>query len=237
MRIRRFGAVALLAAALAVPVPAAPAAAAGISVRTAAHCRAGTPANATPTDAFFRGQAFLGPAVLPTDPPVAPLLRHYRRLGHMHTDAFIQRYRSGDGWLYPPDDGFLTRHGRPIRHAVVLRPGNLIDRFGYPGGAYLSPAGTPFAARALPPQNLDTPPVAPLSNYHEYCVLRWFRVDGGPIAPWFAQPGLGVQFKLNGAYLPAAGTALSVTWLLANGYLVEENPAEENPAEANPTTR
>ena len=58
-----------------------------------------------------------------------------------------------------------------------------------------------------------------------------------PIAPWFAQPRLGVEFTLNGAYLPAAGTALSVTWPLAHGYLVEENPAEENPAEANPTTR
>ncbi len=263
MRIRRLGAVALLAAALAAPVPAAAAAAPfgdgrgsvapsgdgrgsaalprdaaarGAASRhaTAASCRPGTPANAMPTGQFFEGRAFLGPAVLPTDSPVTPLLRHYLRLGYLRADTFIRRYRDGDQWRYPPADGFLTWRGRPIKHAVALRPGSLVDRFGYPGGAYLSPAGTPFAARALPPQNLDTPVAAPLSNYHEYCVLRRFRVDSGPIAPWFAQPGLGIQFKLNGDYLPTAGTALNLTWLLGHGFLVEENPADQNPADQNP---
>lgn len=236
MRIRRRVAVAAAAllAVLAPTVSAAPAGATPTPVAPAtAHdpgsasrgCVAGTPATAPATTRFFHDQEILGPDPLPTDAPVGPLLYGYRRLGGMSEDAFEARYRQGDAWRYPPADGFLTENGRPVKAAVTLRLGDSLDRFGYPGGAYLSPTGTPFAARALPPQNLDTPRNAPLSNYHEYCVTRPFRVDGGPIAPWFGQPGLGLQYKLNGAYLPDAGTALSVTWLLGHGYLVEEDPA------------
>lgn len=47
----------------------------------------------------------------------------------------------------------------------------------------------------------------PQSNYHLYCVLRPFTVDAGPIAPWFEQRGLGLQYKLEPQYLPEAGMA------------------------------
>ncbi|MFE9956115.1 TNT domain-containing protein [Micromonospora sp. NPDC005299] len=104
-----------------------------------------------------------------------------------------------------------------------MLPGYRLDRFGFPGGTLLAPLGTPFSSRSLTPQNLNTPEDAPLANYHVYCVRTPFTVDSGPVAPWFAQPGMGTQIRLNPAYLPQAGAVLSVRWLLDNGYLVEED--------------
>ncbi|MFI7646912.1 TNT domain-containing protein [Micromonospora sp. NPDC049460] len=130
---------------------------------------------------------------------------------------------------FPPEDGYvLGPHGEPIKTRQTLLPGYRLDRFGFPGGAFLSPLGTPFSARSLAPQSLNTPPIpppppgAPLANYHTYCVLKPFDVDSGPIAPWFAQPGLGTQFQLNPAYVPQAGGNLNVQWLIDHHYLVEE---------------
>jgi hypothetical protein len=92
------------------------------------------------------------------------------------------------------------------------------------GGQFLSPLGTPFAQRALPPTNLNTPAGQPLANYHVYCVVKPFAVDTGPITQWFAEPSLGTQYKLEPAYLPECPTPVeaSVSCLITNGYLVEE---------------
>jgi hypothetical protein len=49
-------------------------------------------------------------------------------------------------------------------------------------GSFLAPAGLPYSARSIPPQNLDGTPAAGC-NYHEYQVLKSFSVDEGPIAP------------------------------------------------------
>jgi hypothetical protein len=191
--------------------------------RAASACQTGTPAVAPPTTDFYDpAQPAFGPATLPTARPVGPLLVAYQRFGHLTEAEFAAKYRSGSSWIYPPDDGFLVIGGIPIEYTQTLRPGAEIDRFGYPGGSYLSPAGTLFLERALPPQNLNTPSGTSLSNYHLYCVLKPFPVDAGPIAPWFEQLGLGIQYKLDVTLLPQAGAALSVTWLLTNGYLVEE---------------
>jgi hypothetical protein len=193
---------------------------------SALGCRPATPAQAPATTGFYDPQRpYLGPAPLPTGAPVGPLLVGYQRFGPLSEDAFLATYRTGAGWAYPPSDGFLILAGIAIRYAQTMVTGIRIDRFGYAGGAYLAPAGTPFINRALPPQNLNTPGGTPASNYHLYCVVRAFTVDAGPIAPWFGQIGLGLQYKLDSRYLPEAGSALSVTWLLTNGYLVEEAPA------------
>lgn len=80
-------------------------------------------------------------------------------------------------------------------------------------GTYVSAADAPYAQRALPPSNLDTP-VGSYEypyNYHVYTAVRSFVVEGGPIAPWFGQPGLGAQF-----YVGATGNILA---LLEAGYL------------------
>lgn len=53
-----------------------------------------------------------------------------------------------------------------------LPAGLLIDRFGSEYGSFLAPADSPYAQRALPPSNLDTPTSAPTYpyNYHVYRV-------------------------------------------------------------------
>ncbi|MEH1012061.1 TNT domain-containing protein [Micromonospora sp. CPCC 206060] len=188
-------------------------------------CRPGVPQTVPETDRYYQGEPAFGPAELPTAPPVGPLLFGYERFGDRTEAQFLATYRSGGNYIFPAQDGFLTENGEPVKYPKELRPGVRVDRFGFPGGSFLAPVDTPFAERSLPPQSLNTPDGTPLSNYHVYCVLRPFTVSAGPIAPWFGQPGLGIQYKLDLAYLPAAGANLSVTWLLANGYLVEEEPA------------
>lgn len=79
----------------------------------------------------------------------------------------------------------------------------LIDRVGGRGGTFVSPAGTPLELRALPPGAAGKP----LETYE---IIRPIpEALSGPVAPWFGQPGRGIQFQL-----PA-----SVGWLIENGYL------------------
>ena len=58
-------------------------------------------------------------------------------------------------------------------------------------------------------------------NYHIYTVIRSFQVEGGPIAPWFGQPGLGAQF-----YVGATGNIMK---LLQEGYLERANKSSISP--------
>jgi hypothetical protein len=67
----------------------------------------------------------------------------------------------------------------------VLQPGEQIDRYGYSGGRYASPVGTPQVARALPPDSFGKP-------YTVYEVVKPVEVSSGRAAPWFGQPGLGL---------------------------------------------
>ena len=82
---------------------------------------------------------------------------------------------------WPPNDGFLNS-GRS-----TMVPGTRLDRFGGNGGRFLAPEGTPFGARALPPG-------AQNSRYSVFEVARPFEVNAGPAAPWFNQPGRGLQY-------------------------------------------
>ncbi|MFI9381105.1 TNT domain-containing protein [Kutzneria sp. NPDC052558] len=73
------------------------------------------------------------------------------------------------------------------RHPAVIESGSVIDRFGKADGRFLSPTGTPYEQRGLPPQNLD-------DGYHQYQVLKDIPVWAGKIAPAMGQPGGGVQY-------------------------------------------
>jgi hypothetical protein len=199
---------------------------------TRSLCVPGRPPNAPQTIQFFDHNPLLGPAQLPLAPPVGPLLAGYRRFGALTQAAFLQQYGNPTqtGYVFPPASGFaIGPDGRPIKTEQTLLPGYRLDRFGFPIGQFLTPLGTPFSSRSMTPQSLNTPADSPLANYHVYCVVKPFAVDSGPVAPWFAQPGMGTLFMLNRAYLPQAGTNLSVRWLLDNGYLVEENLNEASP--------
>ncbi|WP_161546294.1 TNT domain-containing protein [Pectobacterium parmentieri] len=86
---------------------------------------------------------------------------------------------------WPPNNGAFGK-----TEIIRLEPGSLVDRYGYPGGRYLSPAGTPYSMRALPP-GTDSKPytiyevIKPISNVQE-----------SKIAPWFGEMGLGTQYLL-----------------------------------------
>ena len=81
--------------------------------------------------------------------------------------------------------------------------GTIIDRYGSNGsGRYFSPDGTPYAERALPPFMERQP-------YNRYRVVQPFDVKAGEIAPWFNQPGKGIQFLSD----------YSLKYLLKHGYI------------------
>ncbi|MFD7842504.1 TNT domain-containing protein [Nocardia sp. NPDC059764] len=203
----------------------------GSASGSAEPCHPGTPPWAPPTETWFDpSRKYLGPEPLPQTPPVSPLLVGYQRLGNLSEDQFVAKYRKPDdsGWIYPPDDGFVIVADNTAAHTEVLLPGTRVDRFGNPSGKFLSPVGTPFSQRAIPPANLTTYPMTPQANYHVYCVLATFRVQAGPAQPWFEQPGYGKQYVLDTSFQPfpegADGAHASVQWMIDNHLLVEEIP-------------
>ncbi|KAH8882175.1 hypothetical protein GQ53DRAFT_798893 [Thozetella sp. PMI_491] len=169
------------------------------------HYCYGTNYNKAQEKKYICGDSRLGPAQLPRSFPLDTELETYQRFGGQCPEAFLEEwFNSTSGWWnYPPQDGFaLNTSGRPILGDETLQKGTLLDRFGSEQGGFLSPAGAPYMQRALPPSNLNTPaadakrnPSYPY-NYHVYQVLKPFVVQAGVIAPWFGQPGAGVQYKL-----------------------------------------
>lgn len=192
---------------------------------------AAAPAQARPawlnscSTSYFHRDARLGPAHLPRFGRVAAELTGYRRAGSLGERRLLARFYSPTanagtgGWIYPPGDGYvLGPGGRPVERTATLPAGREIDRYGSEYGSFLAPAGLPYAKRSIPPQNLDGTPAA-ACDYHDYRVLKPFAVDAGPTAPWFGQPGRGLQYQLLGALVPGAPASLNVSWLVANGYL------------------
>jgi hypothetical protein len=86
------------------------------------------------------------------------------------------------------EDDALLHHALGL-DPTNLQPGTVVDRFGGELGRYVSPAGTAFANRSLPPEAASLP----LTTYR---VLRPVSAEGGVVAPWFGQPGFGVQYRL-----------------------------------------
>jgi hypothetical protein len=173
------------------------------------------------SDAFYQNDPRLGPRDLPTDGPVGIELAGYHRTGYLTTTQFLDDYYSAatGGYIYPPESGFaLDLNGKPIKFTMQLVPGLQIDRYGSEAGGFLAPDGTPYTQRALPPINLDNTASASC-NYHDYRVLKALNVTAGPIAPWFAQSGGGLQFQLDSSQVPGAPTPLTVIWLVQHGYL------------------
>lgn len=69
----------------------------------------------------------------------------------------------------------------------ILQSGKIIDRYGGNSGKFFSPDGTDYEARALPPFMEGEP-------YTRYEIVVPFEVKSGIIAPWFNQPGGGIQY-------------------------------------------
>jgi RHS repeat-associated protein len=104
---------------------------------------------------------------------------------------------------YPANNGFAGG-----TTSTLLGVGSIIDRYGGSAASrFFSPAGTPLAARALPP---DTAAMA----LRSFEVLRPIEAESGLIAPAFGQLGYGTQFR----------TAMTLEELLHGGYLREIGP-------------
>jgi len=174
---------------------------------------------------YFDSDYRLGPQQLPLFGLVGWELIGYHRSGDLTNAQLLAQYYSptansgSPGWIYPPDNGYvIAPDGKPIEITQSLTPGTDIDRYGSEYGSFLAPAGLSYTSRSIPPSSLDSNPAASC-NYHDYRVEKPFKVDAGPIAPWFGQRGYGWQYQLDGALVPGAPAALNVLWLVGNGYL------------------
>ncbi|KAL8868145.1 MAG: hypothetical protein Q9174_005183 [Haloplaca sp. 1 TL-2023] len=186
----------------------------------ACSCNGTNASTSADANAYICRDPRLGPIQLPTVFPLLSFVSDYDRFGGQQPGAFLARWTdSATGFFrYPPENGFvLDLQGRPILGNMSLLEGMQVDRFGSEYGSYISAADAPYAQRALPPSNLVTPPNAPEYpyNYHIYTALKRLDVLGGPIAPWFGQPGLGVQF-----FTGAIGNMMT---LVEQGYLERSN--------------
>lgn len=97
-----------------------------------------------------------------------------------------QYYDQGTGAIqWPPNEGFS---GSP--KTITLKKGRRIDRYGYNGGTFTSPEKTGYENRS----------VAPGTNLRPYNVFKVVKeiegVKAGNIAPWFDEPGGGIQYKM-----------------------------------------
>ena len=85
---------------------------------------------------------------------------------------------------WPENNGFA---GTPIDE--VLQPGTRIDRYGSDYGSFTSPEGIPYEMRAVAPGTDQKP-------YRVFEVVEPINVKSGSIAPWFDEPGGGIQYLL-----------------------------------------
>ena len=181
---------------------------------------------------YFLGDYRLGPKYLPLRGPIAKMLIGYVRYDdtapYQFIGCFWRMTPTADNWRYPIDMGFVVIDGKPIERTVTLRPGQEIDLFGNPGntsattssgGQFLAPAGTPYAERAIPPTNLDTYPGNNQFNYYRYEVVKKFPVLAGPVAPWFDQPGGGIQDYLGDTTGPGLPASPGIANLVKAGYV------------------
>ncbi|MCV7104593.1 TNT domain-containing protein [Mycolicibacterium chitae] len=128
-------------------------------------------------------------------------------------------YTTTEGSLIYPDDSLPSKpYALPgtVIENVQLPHGTPIDRFGFPGGGWLSPEGVAFAERALPPDSVSKP-------YYRFIVddpgklPPGYSIEQSQAAPWFHQPGGGVQYRI----VDPKGNTAAVQDLIDAQYLRE----------------
>lgn len=85
---------------------------------------------------------------------------------------------------WPPDEGFKAKPS-DVEIAVGVR----LERWGYPGGTFVAPVGVPPNDLSLAPGTLKKP-------HYVYEVLKPLPALEGTAAPWFGEPGGGIQYDL-----------------------------------------
>ncbi|KAK5658336.1 hypothetical protein OQA88_2312 [Cercophora sp. LCS_1] len=172
------------------------------------------------TRRYVCGDYRLGPVQLPQNPPLENFFDLYTRFGGVCPGEFLTQFwnNNTNWWNYPNNLGYtMNENFEPIKGEIQLQFGTLVDRFGGEGGNFTAPAGTGYRQRSLPPTNLEEPddeyPVYPY-EYHLYRVMKPLPVYVGPVAPWFNQPGQGVQYE----------TFTTIGNLVGQGFLKRVNP-------------
>jgi len=177
---------------------------------------------------YFCGDWRLGPKRLPTRGLLGNILEGYKRLGGLTAEEFLDKWwnpalDSGQGdWNYPPDDGFAhDARGGVLAAPLLLQSGRnlMLDRFGAEAGRFLSPAGTKYGKRAIPPSSLNTIDPRYPYDYHLYRLAKDVTVCAGPAAPAFEQPGEGAQYVTSSTFCPSIPRT-TVAGLVANGTLM-----------------
>jgi len=163
---------------------------------------AGTAYNSSLTETYVCGDARLGLRKLPTGIELGDLFHNYERYGNLCPGQFLAKWYNSTAGAYTYPHGTklqLNTDNLPIEGNIILPIGFQIDRFGseYNDSAYISPRGSPFRQRSLPPNYVHSSSVYPYYNYHVYTVIKPFEVLTGPIAGWFEQPGQGVQYHMS----------------------------------------
>lgn len=143
---------------------------------------------------------------VPTTGPAAALFPpDFDRFGGLTQDEFFRRWWDSDAgnWRWPPNEG-----AEGTVSPNTLGVGDVIDRFGGPGGQYASPFGSSYPSRSIPPSNVGR-------EYHIYRVDKPLpeTVRESDVAPWFEMPGGGTQYVFE----PDRGLQYYIT----NGYLTE----------------
>ena len=103
-------------------------------------------------------------------------------------------------------DGSIHKNGFLNGEYVedIIEPGTVLDRYGdNNSGRYFSPSGASFGERALPPFMKNKPKTT-------YIAKKPIPNKKGLIAPWFDEPGMGIQHF----------TDMEVKHLVDNGYLI-----------------
>lgn len=113
----------------------------------------------------------------------------------------------------PNIDGFLNGKYEDTK----LRPGEQIDRYGGNNGTFFGDEGTTIPEKAMAP-NSD------FSKYNKYVVAREMPVRKGKIAPWFDQPGGGIQYQIDPGFVSSIKSKLRpkedfIDGLVRMGYL------------------
>ena len=99
----------------------------------------------------------------------------------------VGKWTNLDGSVkWPINDGAVPG----TEEIITMKPGEKIGRIGSPNGRYTAPSGTP-------PEKLSLFPETDTSVYTEYEVIKEIPgVNKAEVAPWFDQPGGGIQHKM-----------------------------------------
>ena len=115
-------------------------------------------------------------------------------------EDFMQQYHSrpdghgGVDWDWPPNAGAVP--GSEVKRVLTPADDIRLDRIGGDGGTYFSPDGTPFSERALPPDRLNFDRNSYQIDTSNPLVRQGkIQIEESRIAPWFGQPGGGIQYR------------------------------------------